>query len=316
MNTDKLAKLDLNLMVSLQVLLEERSVTQAAIRLHITQSAMSKILGRLRRVFDDPLFVRTAHGLAPTARSVQLESDLRVLLQGVVKIVEPPVFDPGSAAHNFRIAAIDSSNQIFLPDYLPELIKQAPSLTLEYLNWQEDSLRRIDQGDVDLGITARDTDELSFVSLKKLPKSILQQSLGEDRLVCLMRAEHPALADSEWGLAEYLRWGHVQVSCEGKDRWLLDQVLEQQGHRRNMVLTVPDFQAALSATCHTDLIFTTTGSFADYACRFQPLVVAELPVPLGKTTFVLLWHQRHDKDPAHRWLRQLIHRKVVEHHPF
>ncbi|OMH25974.1 LysR family transcriptional regulator [Motiliproteus sp. MSK22-1] len=317
MNTDKLAKMDLNLLVSLQVLIEEKSVTQAAIRLHVTQSAMSKILGRLRQVFGDPLFVRSAYGLSPTARTAQLETELRTILQGVSKLTAPPCFDPGTANHNYRIAAIDSTNQIFLPDYLPELITQAPKMSLEVLNWQEDSLKRIEQGDVDLGITARDYDELSFVSLQKLPKTIVQMPIGDDHLVVLMRQGHPISGQkSAWDLQKYLSCGHIQVCCEGKNRWLLDQVLEQQGLQRNMVLRVPDFQAALSATCNTDLLFTTTQSFASYACRLHPLSVEQLPLAVGPTTFLLLWHQRHHKDPGHTWLRETIHQEICDNHRF
>ena len=316
MNTEKIAKIDLNLLVSLQVLIEEKNVSQAAIRLHVTQSAMSKILGRLRQVFSDPLFVRSAHGLSPTARTLQLETELRTVLQGVSKLTSPPQFDPKTANNNFRIAAIDSTNQIFLPDYLPELITQAPQMSFDFLNWQEDSVKKIEQGDVDLGITARDYDELSFVSLQKLPKTIVQKPIGDDHLVVLMREGHPISGENEWDLQHYLSFGHIQVCCEGKNRWLLDQVLEQQGLQRNMVLRVPDFQAALSATCNTDLLFTTTKSFASYACQLHPLSVEPLPVTVGHTTFVLLWHERHQKDPGHIWLRELIHQKICENHRF
>ena len=141
---EQLGRIDLNLLIILQVLLEERNGSRAARRLHLSQSAVSKALGRLRETFDDPLFVRSAYGLEPTARALTLQQQLQPILLSLDNLIQPPDFDPANTEREFVIASMDSAFTLFAPLYLSELKRQAPRIRLRYEEWTENSLTEMD----------------------------------------------------------------------------------------------------------------------------------------------------------------------------
>ena len=166
MNIDNLAKVDLNLLVILQILLEEESVTRAAGRLHLSQSALSKSLNRLRDTLDDPLFLRTAHGLKPTTHALQLKEQLPTLLQGLYQITLPPEFEPAASQRHFSFSMIESAYETLLPSYIGPLLKQAPQIILDIYGWTEKSTQDLQQGQIDFAITARDLHPISAAPAK------------------------------------------------------------------------------------------------------------------------------------------------------
>lgn len=307
MKVESLARIDLNLLVSLQVLLEEQSCTRAAERLHLSQSAMSKTLSRLREVFQDPLLIRSAHGMLPTTHAEQLRDQLQSALQNVSQLISPPTFDPEVSQRYFTLTSIDSAYQLFLPSYFGPLLSKAPNIELDYRPWSTQSAHMLAQGQIELGITVKENvSNVPWQSIE-LPTSLHTQSLKDDYMVCLVRRNHPALfKKAAWNLEAYLALSHVQAYCEGKYKWMLDFFLADQALERNIVAKVPEFQAALTIIQHSDLVFTGPKQFATYAQQHYPLVELPLPLELPSITYLLTWHERFDQDPGHQWLRQML----------
>ncbi|AZQ12450.1 LysR family transcriptional regulator [Shewanella khirikhana] len=309
MQLDKLARIDLNLLVVLQVLIEEQSVTRAAVRLNLSQSALSKSLSRLRETLGDPLFSRTAHGLKPTAHALALGERLPKILQELYQLTLPPSFDPGSSNRSFSFAMVESAYETLIPGFIGPLLAQAPNLRINSYMWNEKSISDLQLGQIDFGIDGIDLQPQSNFSIDSLPEGISHQTLYHDHQLCLVRVGHPALAlhqAGNWDVEAYLSMQHVQVRCEGNDWWALDYHLAAKGQQRDLCTTVPDFYGAASVCAHTDLVFTLPESFARHAINLYPLVMLPLPFDFMPLAYVLLWHQRNDGDPGHKWLRELI----------
>ena len=314
MNLNYLARIDLNLLVILQVLLEEESVTRAANRLNLSQSALSKSLTRLRNSLEDPLFTRTAHGLKPTAHALHLKQQLPNLLQSLYQITRPPCFDPYTSNRHFSISMVESAYATLLPYYLRPLLQQAPNIRLDTFAWTENSIQALQQGKMDFGIAGRDLDEDSSLQADKLPSDIMCSTLFIDKQICLVRQDHPILkklAQGHWDQASYLAQNHVQVRCEGKEWWALDYFLAVQNKQRNIISTLPDFYGAASVCAYSDLIFTLPSSFVPHAQKLYSLVEIPLPFAFTAMAYVLLWHQRNNDEPGHKWLREMICNSVA-----
>ncbi len=314
MRLEQLARLDLNLLTCLQVLLEEQSVSRSAIRLHLTQSAISKSLARLREMFDDPLFVRSRHGLVPTPRAEILQQHLGPLLMQLGQQIEPPVFNPQRSERHFNIACIDNAHALFLPYYFASLLEAAPGLSFDFPFWDAQSAEQLELGQLDLAIGRREQMAQSKRKLTDLPKGTEHLPLTDDHQVVILRQGHPALA-RPWSLSAYLEVGHVQAINEGKELWMLDLELEQQRRTRRKVARVPSFHAALSICCNSDLAFTANSLFGYLALQHYPVQLLPLPLKLPPVSYLLLWHQRFNEDPGHRWLRNFIYRQISANLP-
>ncbi|QUM91172.1 LysR family transcriptional regulator [Moritella sp. 36] len=315
MNLDNLAKIDLNLLAILQILLEEESVTRAAHRLHLSQSALSKSLNRLRDTLGDPLFLRTAHGLKPTAHALQLKAQLPTILQGLYHLCLPPSFIPENSHRQFSFAMLESAYETLLPHYIGPILSQAPKLNLGIYDWNEKSLLDLQQGQIDFGITARELHPTADVRLNNLPEGIAHQRLFTDNQVCLIRENHPMLASinaGHWDVDAYLSMSHVQVRCEGNDWWLLDYQLAESGLHRHICATLPDFYGAASVCAHSDLIFTLPSSFVSHTQKLYGLVELPLPIDFSSLVYVLLWHERNNDEPGHKWVRDTICQSVAK----
>lgn len=315
MNLDNLARMDLNLLVILQVLLEENSVTRAAIRLHVTPSALSKSLTRLRNSLEDPLFTRTAHGLKPTAHALHLKERLPSLLQSLYQLTLAPNFEPISSDRHFSICMVESAYATLLPYYIGPLLKQAPNIRLNAFAWMQNSMQDLLKGKVDFGITGRDLIEGGQLQVHKLPEGIECTTLFKDQQICLVHEHHPVLdivEQGEWNLESYLQQNHVQVRCEGNEWWALDYYLAGQNKQRNIISTLPDFYGAASVCAYSDLIFTLPSSFVPHAQKLYPLKQISLPFDFVPMAYVLLWHERNSDEPGHKWVREMICNSVEQ----
>ena len=315
MNLDNLAKIDLNLLVTLQILLEEESVTRAAGRLHLSQSALSKSLNRLRDTLDDPLFLRSAHGLKPTSHALYLKDQLPTLLQGLYQVSLPPRFKPEASERHFSFSMIESAYETLLPSYIGPLLKQAPKIILDIYGWTEKSMQNLQQGQIDFAITARDLHPISDDRLNNLPEGITQTPLFTDQTICLVREDHPAIAlleNGAWNLDAYLQMSHIQVRCEGKEWWALDYHLAESGLHRHISCTLADFYGASSVCANSDLIFTLPSAFAPHAQKLHSLVKLPLPIEFTSMVYVLLWHKRNNNEPGHKWIRDIISGNVAK----
>lgn len=309
MQPEQLARTDLNLLVTYKVLCEELSVTRAAAKLCLSQSAVSKSLARLRSQFNDPLFVRGAYGLKPTHKTKRLQPKLDALVQQLIALNEPDEFNPETSRHRYNLALVESAYPLVLPHFLPALFHQAANLTISTHNWGADSIQALLTGEVDLGITGRDliADEEQY--LNAIPDEICSEEIYRDHQTCLVRKEHPCLA-RPWDLDNFLSQRHVQVRCAGEERWLLDFQLAAQGLQRDIAIIVPDFNHAASLCSYTDVIFTAPSYYVQLVAEKHGLVQLELPVNLPPVAYSLLWHQQRNDEQELSWLINLIRSKT------
>ena len=314
MNIDKLTRIDLNLLVLLQVLLEEKSVTRAAARLHLSQSALSKSLSRLRTSLQDPLFTRTPYGLKPTVHALQLQQQLPSLLQGLYQLTQAPSFDPTTSDRHFSINMLESAYATLLPYFIGPLLQQASHIHLNILNWGKESMQALQQGKVDFGITGIDFYDDQRLQTQTLPEGIEHRILFHDQQTCLVHHNHPLLEEVKngtWNINSYLQYNHLQVCCEGNKWWAIDYYLEKQGKQRNIMSTLPDFYGGASVCAHSDLIFTLPSSFVAHAQKLYPLKQIPLPFKFPEMAYALLWHQRNTGELGHQWVREMICNSVA-----
>lgn len=310
MNIEKLSRIDLNLLVCLTVLLEELSVTRAAHRLCLSQSAVSKSLAKLRQQFDDPLFIRNSHGLKATPQALFLKPKLDILINQLEIITQPQEFSPQTSEYRFQIAAVESVYPLILPHFLPVIFNQGPNLNINTHSWDDQTFKKLQLGEIDLGITGKDID-INDAKLTMLPPSdICEQEIYRDNQMCVVRKNHPVLREN-WTLESYLALRHVQVRCDGNDRWLLDYRLADIGKERDIAITVPDFNSAASLCTYTDFIFTAPSHFTHLVAQQMDLVALPLPMEFPPMAYTLFWHRDRENDPALSWLRQMIQTKTL-----
>ncbi|OLQ75449.1 transcriptional regulator [Photobacterium proteolyticum] len=296
---------DYNLLRVLEVLLEEQSVTAAASRLHLSQSAVSKQLAKLRETFDDPLFERTAHGLRATPRAMQLAPQLRQVLQQLDQFTRPSTFDPSLSQRQFRIDLVETAYSLTYPFFMPELLVQAPNITLNSQTWNQESIAKLLRCDIDMAICSREWDERSQVHINTLSDELNYVELVRDYPVCLIRKDHPLLKE-KWDLETFLTYRHLQVTFGGIEQWLLDEVLGLQHQKRDIAVNMTDFYSAMSLCEQSDLILCAPARYASKMVRHFELLTLDVPVAVEPGAYVLLWHKHFDLDPSHRWLRELI----------
>ncbi len=290
-------RIDLNLLVALEALLEEQSVTRAADRLALTQPTVSAMLARLRKLFGDPLFVRTQRGILPTPRAAALAPVLKQWLAEARALVAGERFDAATAELTASVSANDYIQSALLVPFIARLRHEAPNARLAVRSPQiTDVAAQLADGELDLCITT--TPEIPAV---ELPSRVLY----EERYVCAVRGGHPLKAKSGVTLEQFCRYPHVMVSpTEGRFVGPVDRALAQVGRRRRVVLAAPGFLILPEILQTDDLIAVVPervlrGRTAGLRTFAPPVVVPGFSV-------ILLWHQRLQQDPAHRWLRELL----------
>lgn len=277
-----LARADLNLLVLFEVVLEERHVGRAAERMHLTPSAISHGLGRLRRLLNDPLFLRTPKGVIPTARATELATPITEVLaraRSVVATAAP--FDPATSTRRFAIGAPDGSSAVFLPPLLAELRATAPGIDIGVrqllpVPGEMSPERAWRSALADLEARAMD---IAILPSDAIPVRFFRQTLYEEDFVVAMRAGHPFAADAS--LDRYCELQHLVVSLTGDAFGFVDRVLAERGRSRRIALTVPNFMFALAVIAETDLISALPRRFvALHAARFGVIGI-DAPIPLG-----------------------------------
>jgi len=286
-------QIDLNLLVTLDVLLTELNVTRAARRLNLSQPSVSVQLARLRAVFGDPLLLPGPRGMQPTARADALRAPLRRALdalEGAVSTGE--AFDPASAENTWRIVATDYTESAVVLPALNHLRTAAPGTRLAIFELNPSRiLRQAEQGDVDLIFHLREGS----------PPALHQRLLFTERYVLAGRLNHPALKRRPT-LAEFCKLEQVIVSPEGGGfSAITDEALAKSGLSRRVVLSVPHFLFMLDALANSDLVAILPERLVKNAAALQ---VVEPPLPLPGFDMLMLWHERLHRDPAHQWLRQ------------
>lgn len=292
--------LDLNLLVSLEVLLMERHVTRSADKLGITQPAMSASLARLRILFGDQLLVRSPHGLVRTPRAELLLEQLGQLMAIVERITALPAeFVPRTSRRTFTLIGTDFVEFILLPPLMAALAQDAPLIEIVFKGPDPKSIEAaMGAGTLDLAIGY----------LPDAPEGLIKTTLFREPFVCISRRGHPSLADGNLSLDRYIEVQHVQALMRDGTMYAaaIDETLAAHGLVRKVSLWQPSFFAVASVVARTDLVGTVPARVATHAAGHLPLAVCEAPLPLPSPEFALYWHQRNRDDPGHRWLRDRI----------
>ena len=250
MKTD-LRTLDLNLLKTLDALLDERSVTRAAARLALTQPAVSGMLNRLRDYFDDPLFIRAPHGIVPTTRAEELAAPVKRILADIDLLLQPVAFDPLQATLTFTLAATDYALRAIAVPFIAALKVRAPAIRVRVIPVDsERMMNQLERGNVDVALITPHT----------TPDDLHSRALYDERYVCMMRADHPD-AGKPLSLARFCALEHVLVSYEGDSfRGVTDGALEKMGRTRHVGLSVSNF---LLPGCTGDKRYDRRGTVTD-----------------------------------------------------
>jgi DNA-binding transcriptional LysR family regulator len=305
---EQLARIDLNLLVAFDALARELSVTRAAQRVGVTQSAMSHSLRRLRELVDDPLLVRGQSGMMLTPRAQALVTPLRSGLVTLGRALEQPsAFSPASTRRSFTIASPDLFDVLVIPPLLERVRTLAPGIDINILPTNTAGLAlRLETGDVDFAVVPR-VDQSNNAPPQPAPQGLLQKTLFRDRYVCHLRADHPVLGKKQTlSLAQYLGLSHVLVAPRGDGLGQVDEALAERSLQRRIVLRMPHFLAALAIVARSDLVLTAPTVLTALGGAHLPVLAVAPPLPLPGHRVNLLWHERFDKDPAQRWLRELL----------
>ena len=298
MHSINLAAVDLNLLVVLDAVMTERSVSRAARRLHLTQPAVSHALGRLRTLFGDRLFVRTPLGMAPTSFTEQIAPRVAVTLHGISDMLsgQSSAFDATHSQRRFVVGMTDYTAFVLVPALARHLQAQAPQVELVVRPTDRVSgMGMIDREEVELVIGGTFPNQPHYISSSPL---LVEKSL------CAARRGHPAFA-RKLTRRGYLAHLHLHVSPWG-ERGQIDDALSRYGVFRRIGLTIGHFLLAPAILEQTNLIATLPERVArPMATRFA-LSVSEPPFDLGATEIVQYWHRRLDANAGLQWLRQQI----------
>ncbi|CAB3768221.1 HTH-type transcriptional regulator SyrM 1 [Paraburkholderia humisilvae] len=290
-----LRSLDLNLLVTLDVLLAEHNVTRAAQRLNLSQPSVSIHLARLREALGDPLLLPGPRGMRPTARAQALREPLREALESLERAVAPErAFDPAEADHTWRVAAADYAEMTIVLPALNALREAAPRTRLAVLPLMPGrTAQQAEQGDIDLALhTSGDS-----------PPSLRRRPLFTECYVLVGRTGHPRLKRRPT-LAQFCKLEHVIVSPGGGGfHGVTDEALAALGLARRVVLSVPHFLVVESVLASSDLVAMLPSRLVRDSAALQ-VVAPPLDVPGYEMS--MLWHERVHRDPAHQWLREQI----------
>src|SRR5437899_2776845 len=241
-------RLDLNLLRVIDAMLQTRKVTEAGVRLNLSQPALSFALGKLRKFFDDPLFVRTAQGMQPTPLALQMAGPVHEILELVrVEVLQRSTFDPSTTVRTFTLSLSDAGEMVFLPRLLRSLRRSAPSANVSSVQLPPKELERaMEVGDVDLAVGY-------FPDLTK--EGFYQQRLFAQPFVCIMRADHPTIGN-KLSLKEFLNASHAVVRPEGRSQEIFERTLAARGLQRRVTWSIPPFISGPFIRLDTDLIVT------------------------------------------------------------
>lgn len=289
-----IATMDLNLLRALDALLETRSVTAAALRLGLTQPAMSGKLARLREAFDDPLFVRTQHGMLPTSRAEALAQPLKAALGTVEGMLQPAAFDPARAELTIRIAATDYAQRVVILPLLAMLRRQAPGIRM--------SVRPVDMGTMPVHLEQGALD-MALTTPETAADTLRSRKLFEENYVFVMREGHPA-SQAPLDLDTFCGLDHAIMSHDGSSfRGATDLALDAMGRHRRVAVSVPSFIVLIDLIRASDCCALLPRRLVDGE---KGLIVIPPPFAVAGFTKVLVWHERTHHDPGMIWVRERL----------
>ncbi|MDE2372311.1 MAG: LysR family transcriptional regulator [Burkholderiales bacterium] len=288
-------QLDIKLLQLFELIYRTHSVTRAAEQLGLSQPTVSIWLGKLRRQFDDPLFVRTSMGMLPTPRAEALITTAREVLESWRRLLaDPPAFDPAAATRRFRVCMTDASHITLLPQLLAHVRALAPAVQLVVTRIDGDTARALEAGDADVAI--------GYVPW--LEAGFYQQALYPQDWVCLANRNHPRIA-KVLSLRAYRSEAHVSITA-GTGAQLLEQALARQATALRVVLELPGFLGLGGVIAASDLVATLPRHIGETLAGMAGLRVLACPLDVPSFTVKQHWHARFHEDPGNRWLRGVM----------
>ena len=304
----KLIRTDLNLLVALQILLEERNVTRAAERLYVSQPALSKTLQKLRDSFEDQLFTRTSHGLVPTPRAEELGRELPALLETIEQVLGDANFSPDTYAGIFKLLMPPIMCESLLPSLMAELAEVAPNVQIIMAEVPPNYQELLKKGEADFA---------AFVALET-ERDIHAEPIAAIAPRCYMRVNHP-LAQKEMSLQDFLAYPHLRLYLPGLTREntsMVDDVLSQHGVHRNIVLETTQFSSAVGVLTRTDSLLVANAGFQEGGLYRERILGHEMPAELqrmirnsnsrNRGKMSLMRHIRTSRSAPHQWMRALL----------
>ena len=291
-----MAKLDLDWLGVFVEVYRTQSVTRAAERLGLTQAAASTALGKLRRHFDDPLFTRTARGMAPTPRADAIYPELSEALARIEAARGArSAFDPARTARSFRLCITDISEIVLLPTLVNALRRTAPKVSLDVEKISTDSPLRLQSGEVDLAIGFMPDLEAGFY----------QQTLFMQDYVCLAAAGHPRIAGALTREA-FAAESHIVVTSSGTGHAIVDKVLAREGIERRVFLRLPSYLSVARIVARTELLVVVPRLVGDSFAAQEAVQVLDPPIALPSYAVKQHWHERFHADAGNAWLRGVM----------
>ncbi|MEW9586213.1 LysR substrate-binding domain-containing protein [Paraburkholderia sp. DGU8] len=290
-------KVDLNLLRVFQAILEERSLTRAGLRLDLSQPAISYALGRLRVLFDDPLFVRATEGMLPTPTAEQLALPLNRAIASIREALRHgEQFDPATSSREFRLSMSDIGEQVFLPPVCARLQPVAPLVRLEAeqvpVAEVEENLRL---GQLDFAIG-------NLPALKPLTNHML---LFHEDYVCMTR-KRPGLPARRLSREKFLEMAHISVSSSESSHRSIDDSLRAEGMHRRIALRVPHFTVVPQILNRTDWMVALPRRVARLFNQGEEFAIYPMPVEVPEVEVTVHWHQMFHNDEGNRWFRELV----------
>ena len=289
---------DLNLLTALNALLAEGSVSKAAERLGLSESAMSRTLARLREATGDELLVRAGRAMVPTPRAQALRARVRALVEDAGAVLQPAVsgLDLSTLQRLFTVRANDGFTEAFAHLLVARTAREAPGVRLRFAPKPDKDVRPLREGliDLDVGVLGASGPEVRV------------QTLYRDHFVAVVRQGHPLLSKGAITPERYAACDHVVTSRRGKLTGPVDDALAAVGLTRNVAVIVPSFGTALSTAAATDMVALIPASYFEHLKARSALRSFDLPVTTEHITVSQMWHPRLDRDAAHRWLRGVV----------
>lgn len=291
--------LDFALLQCFMTLMSERNVSKSALRLGLSQPAVSHALGRLRRLFGDPLLLKGYGHMTPTARALELESEIQALLDGAERLVSRKAeFAPETTRSRFMVMTPEYVEYLLAPPLMAQIESKAPGIDIAFRTSDpEHAPDWFENGEIDI--------RLGW--LPNPPPSLRVKPLFRDALVCIARRNHPRLKN-RINVAQYLHAAHVRVERPRTyvSTGAVDAAVTALGGRLRIALQVQNAFALANAVAQSNLISTVPERLARAMAVHHPLQVLPLPLNVPNVRIAMYWHERAHKQPAHRWFRQLL----------
>lgn len=289
-------RVDLNLLAPLVALLEERQVSRAAVRVGLSQPAMSRALQRLRRVLDDPLLVKDPDGLRLTTRAEDIYRQLGTVIPLLENLLSPNDFDPSRTNQPVTLAGSDYAVQVFGPAVCRQVRAQSPDSPVRFHNLRLNGIiEHIRSGAVDIGLYGG-----------ALPEDLHSAVIYVEEFICVMAADHPLAGRPDITLAEYLHHQHVVIDTADGRQTVVDMPLIELGTPRSAGVTVPYHSAATALLPGTALIATLPARLGSSWADDDRLCAVPAPTEITPMPYQMIWNRAFDKDRRHQWLRGVV----------